>query len=150
MAERVYLEDLAKRLPDVWVGKLEPDETVSVCEVTPLQSGEGVLWYLTGLCVAQDWRGRGFGRATIAEVLARADEEGAPIFLHVETANTVAGTLYRSLGFGVAANIFPEVAPQLEARAARFHDPEAPEEVLLVREGSAAQRARTSRGPSGG
>ncbi|MFN8502839.1 GNAT family N-acetyltransferase [Kouleothrix sp.] len=56
--------------------------------------------YIYGLVVQPEYRGRGYGRGlivrTLADLAARGD---APMYIEVETENTPAYTLYRSLGF---------------------------------------------------
>ena len=48
------------------------------------------------------FRGRGAGRVLLNTLLQVADERHAPVFLEVRTDNTVAITLYGSVGFTVA------------------------------------------------
>jgi ribosomal protein S18 acetylase RimI-like enzyme len=56
--------------------------------------------YIYGFVVRPDYRGRGFGRETLARTLrALAEESPAPVLLEVEPNNTPAANLYRSLGF---------------------------------------------------
>jgi [ribosomal protein S18]-alanine N-acetyltransferase len=51
--------------------------------------------------VDPDFRGRGIGRALLAELLAIADTEHAIVFLEVRTDNEPAHALYDSTGFTV-------------------------------------------------
>ena len=53
------------------------------------------------IAVDPEFQGRGLGRALLAEMLAVADAESAPVLLEVATGNTVARTLYEAHGFSV-------------------------------------------------
>lgn len=56
--------------------------------------------HITNVAVHQDLRGRGVGRALMAELLGRAAVLGAErISLEVRPSNQAARTLYKSLGF---------------------------------------------------
>jgi ribosomal protein S18 acetylase RimI-like enzyme len=57
--------------------------------------------YVYGFVVAAELRGRGYGRQILARAIADLIEEhhGQPVLLEVETENTPALGLYRSLGF---------------------------------------------------
>ncbi|HET9171626.1 MAG TPA: GNAT family N-acetyltransferase [Actinospica sp.] len=66
--------------------------------------------YIYDLVVAEDRRGKGYGRATMLAAIERARELGADsVGLHVFGHNTVARELYTSLGF-VATNISMSLA----------------------------------------
>ncbi|MFT3714590.1 MAG: ribosomal protein S18-alanine N-acetyltransferase [Gordonia sp. (in: high G+C Gram-positive bacteria)] len=54
------------------------------------------------IAVAPEHRGRGGGRILLDRLLEVADAQAAPVFLEVRTDNTVALTLYGSVGFTVA------------------------------------------------
>ncbi|MFZ2510054.1 MAG: ribosomal protein S18-alanine N-acetyltransferase, partial [Gordonia sp. (in: high G+C Gram-positive bacteria)] len=54
------------------------------------------------IAVAPEFRGRGSGRALLAELLRVADGYAAPVFLEVRTDNAAAIGLYESVGFTVA------------------------------------------------
>ncbi|WP_028937587.1 ribosomal protein S18-alanine N-acetyltransferase [Pseudonocardia spinosispora] len=59
--------------------------------------------------VAPDQQGHGVGRLLLAQLLARADELGAAVFLEVRTDNSAALGLYRSTGFeqlGIRRNYY--------------------------------------------
>lgn len=57
--------------------------------------------YVYGFVVPEELRGRGYGRQILAHAIAdlAAERPGQPVFLEVETENTPALGLYRSLGF---------------------------------------------------
>lgn len=56
--------------------------------------------YIYGFVVRPAFRGQGYGREILARILRDlAAAEPGPVFLEVETENTPAITLYRSLGF---------------------------------------------------
>jgi ribosomal-protein-alanine N-acetyltransferase len=55
---------------------------------------------LLNVCVREEFRNRGFGRALLANLLALAAKAGAmTIYLEVRPANTSAIRLYESMGF---------------------------------------------------
>jgi len=51
------------------------------------------------IAVHTDWQGGGIGKALLRALLARADEEGLPVFLEVRTDNARAISLYLAHGF---------------------------------------------------
>lgn len=53
------------------------------------------------IAVDPEFQGRGLGRALLAEMLAVADAESAPVMLEVATGNVPARTLYEAHGFSV-------------------------------------------------
>lgn len=57
---------------------------------------KGVLW---GVYVREKLRGHGLGRALVAQVVDHARDRVDQLHAAVETGNTVARELYRSLGF---------------------------------------------------
>lgn len=64
----------------------------------------GVEWLdgegnIQNLAVESGLRRRGVGSALVAEVIARADERKAKLFLEVNVANAAAIALYRKFGF---------------------------------------------------
>lgn len=60
--------------------------------------------YIYGLVVRPEYRGRGYGRQLMLRMLAdHAAGSDQPMYIEVETENTPAHTLYRSLGFAHVA-----------------------------------------------
>ena len=58
--------------------------------------------YIYGFVVNAEYRGRGYGRQILAQMIAEiAAERAQPVFLEVETENVPALALYRSFGFRV-------------------------------------------------
>lgn len=49
--------------------------------------------------VTKSWQHKGIGRAMLVELLRRADEESAPVYLEVRTDNDHAIALYEQYGF---------------------------------------------------
>jgi ribosomal protein S18 acetylase RimI-like enzyme len=64
---------------------------------------------VTGVCVHPDHRRKGYARALIAAVVARAMREHLVPFLHVYTTNASAIALYRSLNFVVRRQLYVTV-----------------------------------------
>ena len=54
---------------------------------------------VSAICTHPDFRGRGYARTIVARLVAAIFDEGLTPFLHVESANTGAQALYRTLGF---------------------------------------------------
>jgi ribosomal-protein-alanine N-acetyltransferase len=64
-----------------------------------IASGAGEA-HLLNVCVRQEFRNRGFGRALLANLLSLAAKAGANVvYLEVRPANTAAIRLYESMGF---------------------------------------------------
>jgi len=64
-----------------------------------IASGAGEA-HLLNVCVREEFRNRGFGRALLGKLLERAAQAGATlVFLEVRPANTAAIRLYESMGF---------------------------------------------------
>jgi ribosomal-protein-alanine N-acetyltransferase len=64
-----------------------------------IASGAGEA-HLLNVCVREEFRNRGFGRALLANLLALAAKAGAmTVYLEVRPANTSAIRLYESMGF---------------------------------------------------
>jgi [ribosomal protein S18]-alanine N-acetyltransferase len=64
-----------------------------------IASGAGEA-HLLNVCVREEFRNRGFGRALLANLLALATAAGATVaFLEVRPANTAAIRLYETMGF---------------------------------------------------
>ncbi len=64
------------------------------------EGGDPVVWYVSNMAVAPEWRGRGVGRALLRALAVAARAQGIPaLFLHVEPGNAAARALYASLGF---------------------------------------------------
>jgi ribosomal protein S18 acetylase RimI-like enzyme len=61
---------------------------------------------VSAICTSPDAQGRGFARALLARIVNRMLRSGETPYLHVETSNTRAIALYRSLGF-VRRTSFP-------------------------------------------
>jgi len=58
--------------------------------------------YIYGFVMRPEYRGRGYGRQILAQVIERILDEGSPpVFIEVQTDNQVALALYRSFGFVV-------------------------------------------------
>jgi predicted GNAT family acetyltransferase len=60
---------------------------------------------VSGVCTHPDFRGRGLARRLSAAVAARIESRGERPFLHAWKANTVAISLYKSLGFELRTEI---------------------------------------------
>lgn len=61
-------------------------------------------FYIYGLVVRPEYRGRGYGRQLMLHMLADLAARGPePMYIEVESENTPAWTLYRSLGFELVA-----------------------------------------------
>jgi len=60
---------------------------------------------VSGVCTHPDFRGRGLARRLSAAVAARIEARGERPFLHAWKANTVAISLYESLGFELRTEI---------------------------------------------
>ncbi len=81
-----------------WVG-LEGDHLLAY-GILSVAAGES---HLLNLCVHPGHRGRGLGRAMLAQLLRLAARHGAElVFLEVRRSNVVAGGLYDQLGFSEA------------------------------------------------
>lgn len=82
--------------------------------------------YIVSMYVAPEQRGKGIGKALVAEAIAqaRAIPGLEQLLLAVVTTNTVAHRLYRSLGFEVYG---------LEARALKQGDQYWDEELMILR-----------------
>src|SRR5476651_2044770 len=64
-----------------------------------IASGAGEA-HLLNVCVREEFRNRGFGRALLAKLLDLAAQAGATVvFLEVRPANTAAIRLYETMGF---------------------------------------------------
>jgi [ribosomal protein S18]-alanine N-acetyltransferase len=96
------------------------DSDLFVAELRGAVAGYSVFWAVTdqgelgNVAVAEEYRGRGIGRALVDAVLERAAERGVhEIFLEVRRSNDGAQTLYRTLGFaqvGQRKNYYQEPA----------------------------------------
>lgn len=75
-------------------------QLVGWCDVLPLIGQMRAHSSVLGMAVAADFRGQGIGRQLITAALTRADERGLKrVELAVRAENTVAQTLYKSVGF---------------------------------------------------
>ena len=64
-----------------------------------IASGAGEA-HLLNVCVREEFRNRGFGRALLTNLLSQATDAGARVvFLEVRPANTAAIRLYEAMGF---------------------------------------------------
>jgi [ribosomal protein S18]-alanine N-acetyltransferase len=85
-------------------------------------SGAGEA-HLLNVCVREEFRNRGFGRALLAGLLQQAAGAGAAvIFLEVRPANTAAIRLYEAMGF-----------QQAGLRAGYYQAAEGREDALVMR-----------------
>ena len=85
-------------------------------------SGAGEA-HLLNVCVREEFRNRGFGRALVAGLLQQAAGAGAEvIFLEVRPANTAAIRLYEAMGF-----------QQAGFRAGYYQAAEGREDALVMR-----------------
>jgi [ribosomal protein S18]-alanine N-acetyltransferase len=82
------------------------DSDLFVAELRGAVAGYSVFWAVTdqgelgNVAVAEEYRGRGLGRALVDAVLERAAERSVhEIFLEVRRSNDGAQNLYRTLGF---------------------------------------------------
>ena len=76
---------------------LEFDDVMVGYGVIACGAGEA---HLLNVCVREEFRNRGFGRALMAHLLGLAAGAGAAVvFLEVRPANTAAVRLYEALGF---------------------------------------------------
>jgi hypothetical protein len=89
---------------DVVRGDEESGEVVGTLWMGPPFSGDGGTWFVYKVEIDDEFRGRGLGRAAMeaAEAWLR-DRGGTKIALNVFGPNVVAGSLYDSLGYQVAA-----------------------------------------------
>jgi [ribosomal protein S18]-alanine N-acetyltransferase len=78
----------------------------TILEVDFLLVGYGIIAsgageaHLLNVCVREEFRNRGFGRALLANLMDRAAKSGATVvFLEVRPANTAAIRLYETMGF---------------------------------------------------
>lgn len=114
-AEKVYSEFMLKRLPkeaekskerNLSIRQLEDEilctrddmEELFLCRLRPYKDG----YYLYGVFVREDMRGRGIATASMKELLARMDElpkASGTLYLQVGSYNEPAMRLYRRLGF---------------------------------------------------
>jgi RimJ/RimL family protein N-acetyltransferase len=84
------------------LGAFVDDQLIGVAgvlrEAPARQTHKAMLW---GVYVSRDWRGRGFGRAIVAEAVRQAFAMAGiqKINLGVNAANAAAVALYESLGF---------------------------------------------------
>ncbi|NND01369.1 MAG: GNAT family N-acetyltransferase [Acidimicrobiia bacterium] len=62
-------------------------------------------WYVSAVGVDPESQGIGIGSALMEHGIARADREGAPVYLETETASNVA--FYKKLGFNVLDEFTP-------------------------------------------
>jgi ribosomal-protein-alanine N-acetyltransferase len=87
-----------------------------------IASGAGEA-HLLNVCVREEFRNRGFGRALITHLLALAAAAGAAVvFLEVRPANTGAIRLYEALGFhqiGVRRGYYQAAAGREDALVMR-------------------------------
>ena len=87
-----------------------------------IASGAGEA-HLLNVCVREEFRNRGFGRALMAHLLALAAGAGAAVvFLEVRPANTAAVRLYETLGFrqiGVRRGYYQGVSGREDALVMR-------------------------------
>ena len=96
------------------------DSDLFVAELRGAVAGYSVFWAVTdqgelgNVAVAEEYRGRGIGRALVDAVLERAGERSVhEIFLEVRRSNDGAQNLYRTLGFtqvGQRKNYYQEPA----------------------------------------
>jgi ribosomal-protein-alanine N-acetyltransferase len=87
-----------------------------------IASGAGEA-HLLNVCVREEFRGRGFGRALIGHLLAHAAAAGATmVFLEVRPANVGAIRLYETLGFR-----------QVGVRRGYYQTPAGREDALVMR-----------------
>ena len=87
-----------------------------------IASGAGEA-HLLNVCVREEFRNRGFGRALMTHLLALAAGAGAAVvFLEVRPANTAAVRLYETLGFrqiGVRRGYYQGVSGREDALVMR-------------------------------
>jgi len=87
-----------------------------------IASGAGEA-HLLNVCVREEFRGRGFGRALIGHLLALATSAGATmVYLEVRPANVGAIRLYETLGFR-----------QVGVRRGYYQTPAGREDALVMR-----------------
>jgi len=88
----------ARRYPLPQAGAIvELDGQVVACGLVKLEGDHAGLFAVS---TAEEFRGRGLGRAIVAALLAEAKSRGArTAYLQVTTANAAAIALYRSFGF---------------------------------------------------
>jgi ribosomal protein S18 acetylase RimI-like enzyme len=79
----------------VYVGEIDK-EVVAITTIKRMNSA----WYLSGVMVDTEYRGRGYGRKIVVNACTNAYSLGAErIILHVPEKNLAAKALYKSLGF---------------------------------------------------
>jgi mycothiol synthase len=89
----------AQFAPDLSTVALDGDEPAGVALCERWEDGKGYVGYLA---VARGWRGRGLGRALLAESLARMQAAGLnEAVLNVNGSNESATRLYESVGMRV-------------------------------------------------
>jgi predicted GNAT family acetyltransferase len=60
---------------------------------------------VSAICTHPDFRGRGYARAIVAQLVAAIFDEGLTPFLHVQEENRAAQVVYDGLGFAVRAKL---------------------------------------------
>lgn len=90
------------------------DEYIAMCDLVynnpEYETVSAKRLYLPRLVVKKGYRGEGYGKAIVQEVLSIAKEKGYPeIVLGVDCDNTVAINLYKKLGFTIYEEAEDEV-----------------------------------------
>ena len=102
------------------VAAIDPDEVAryeSFKKVLEAMTPEEPHWYLGLLGTEPDRQGTGIARALLTPMLARADAEGAPVFLETGMAKNVA--IYERFGFATIAESEVPSGPRIRGMVRR-------------------------------
>lgn len=95
-----FLDTLAQRHVRMWAAR-EGDRLIGYAVLGAFGPDGDHEFEVFNIAVDPAFQGRGLGRALLAEMLAVADAESAPVMLEVATGNVPARTLYEAHGFSV-------------------------------------------------